>query len=218
MSKRRSHQGPEGSRAGRESSKTPASRHELDEQAELGNAAIQARMVTQELPGQSELSPSVQLAINHVDHALAALHLDPAEPARVERLVAILEGSNLAERDTLVDRLHAAETSRQVVDAALVRWFGSADHETRWAVDAALATVRAALDDQQVEPVDGAGSDAPWSILEGAGAQATALEGLATAPVAQAVVGFCRTLALAVMLDEEEEEEIDLDPAIGLDA
>ncbi|TVQ93849.1 MAG: hypothetical protein EA397_03605 [Deltaproteobacteria bacterium] len=215
MSKRRSQQGPEGGRP-QQVAKTAESQREADEQSELGNAAIQARLTTEEVAGTEPSAEAVQRAVSHLDHALAALHLDPADPAKIGRLVDLIERSNLSERDVLVDRLLAAETTRQVVDAALERWFGASDEATRWSVDGALAGARdALLQAAPPTPSQASGPEAAWELV--ASAADKGQPDRSSDGIGQAVVGFCRTLSLAVMLEEEEEEESDLDAGVELD-
>jgi len=199
LSKRRSTVGPETEGAKRASSASPPT-HEVDEQRELGNAVLQGRLETDELTSAETAAPRAALTL--VDHALAALHSAPADADRIARRVALLERSLLPERDALVDRLHASETARTVVDAALDRWFGAHDAETRWRVDAELLGARHALVGEIGPDPDGARQRSDVAGVVGPAAL-DALE--AAAP--PAVVGLCQTLALAVVLDEDEEEE-----------
>lgn len=228
MAKKRSQTGTETEGTSRVARSSEPAR-ERDEQSELGNAAIQARLTTEDSdPGATT---TVQAARALVQHALDALQLDPVQPARTQRLVALIEQSQLPDRDVLSDRLRAAETTRQVVDSALDRFVGGHDEAARWAVDARLAAVRDALDRgerstaRQAE-LDGEGQASPEhgaaALVERlAQADPTQAEhaGLsdAAAPSAAALAGLCRMLALTVLLDEEEEDEDWVEPDLQLD-
>ncbi len=196
MSKRRSHAGPdhEPRRAGPE---RPDRGVDVDEQQELGNATLQGRLGAPATASPDDAAPRAAAAL--VQHALAALHLEPADVGRLDRLTALVERSALRERDALVDRLHASETSRSMVDRALDRWFGGHDAESRWRADAALAATRDALAAELGGPVA-----APPEVAGAATAEAL---DVVRERGGEAIAGFCQTLALAVLLDEEEEEE-----------
>lgn len=229
MAKRRSQTGTEIEGTNRAVSSSEPAR-ERDEQSELGNAAIQARLTTEEsAPGATA---TVQAAQALVQHALDALQLDPAQPARTQHLVALIERSQLPDRDVLADRLRAAETSRQVVDSALDRFVGAHDEAARWAVDARLAAVREALDrgelpaalpsehggERQPSPEDGAAALVERLAQTDAAQGELAGPSDATAPSAAALSGLCRLLALTVLLDEEEDEDDDwVGPDLELD-
>jgi hypothetical protein len=166
----------------------------------LGHGAAQEVEVDNSLQQQQVESPidgggsAVAGGLQALDHAIALLQLDGSDPERLDRFVRIVEASELAERDAIVDRLQAAETVRGLVDATLTRWVGSSSEEARWSLDALLESVRGAL----VSREDPGGGDR-FEVLRDA---AVAVD----ADRAEAVVNLCRTLTLTVHLDEEEEE------------
>jgi hypothetical protein len=191
---------------------------DVDEQREIGNAALQGRVST---PGAAAASgPAPRGALALVAHGLACLHLPAADPARFERLSAIVERSDLQERDAVIDRLGASETVRALVDGALDRWFGGHDEATRWRVDAALIDVQGALAgasgagifgtlEQRADAGGAVGPDALDALSDAARDRAPDL--------AAALPGFCQSLALTVLLDEEEDEDDAIEPAFELD-
>lgn len=229
MAKQR--KGEKASDAGRESrSEQSGAESVITEQVVLGNAVLQGRMEGTEAPVIAD-RPGLELvagvASPLIERAIAALNLDATDPERLARRVEILENSRLSEKDALIDQLHGDEASRATRDALVERHFGAVDRDTVRAIDATLDAVRAALaqgapSDKgwadalgEVEVVDAEGSlDVRASGLIAAIADARASEaaqGAATDAVGRSTASLARSLALMILLDEEEDEEVIVD-------
>lgn len=198
----------------------------LQDQAALGNAVLQARMETGEATVEGAapgLEVVAAVAEPLVRRAIAALQLDATDAERLARRVEILERSHLPEKQALIDQLHSDETTRTTVEGLLTRHFGGAGPDTRDRVDAVLDSVRSALEQGQAtaegwrDPTgvvavgDSEGSlDTRAASLVASLAEARAPEAartLADQGVGVATSSLVRSLALMVLLDEEEEEE-----------
>jgi hypothetical protein len=225
MSKRRAQQGPghevesaRQSEAGRQAESTVDVDASMLEQAILGNAALASRLGETE-GGQAASGGLIEQARPLVVHAMAALQLDPADPERLARRVALLQASVLEERQRLIDKLTANEALQQAVDAALDAHAGGHDVETRWAVDATLTAVAHTLDGGSLD--DGVLHHSDGPILLGADVDVGGLiDAVAQerAPASSAAISaLCSALSLVARLEEDEEDEAWLDPAVGLD-
>lgn len=199
----------------------------LLDQSALGNAVLQARMEGQgpvSAPAGPGLDVVAAVAQPLVRRAMAALQLDAADASRLERRVEILSGSRLPERESLIDQLHGDESMRLTVQGLLEQHFGGHDASVRQAVDGVLASVDTALSGQETE---GAWTDAQGAVTLSEGATQGTLDaraaGLiadlaearapqagreaASAHVGTSTASLVRSLALMVLLDEEEDEE-----------
>lgn len=196
----------------------------LIEQGHLGNQAMQARIGGDQVTAGTK-ADVVDVARPLVERAQLALQVDPADPQKLARLTGILERSHLPNREELAAQITAVESMRRALDAALDEHFGGHDEEARWAVDAVLAAVGDALavgdlGDGTWHDIRGSIDLSP-AVQEGSvEARAEALIGdlatamapagaseRATGELGQAVSGVVRSLALALMLEEDEEEE-----------
>lgn len=210
---------------------TPGVDPALLDQAALGNAVLQARMegIAEVAGGESvpDLEVVASAAELLVSRGIQALQLDASDADALSRRVGILERSHLPEKEALIEQLRDDETARTTVDGLLDQHFGGHDAEARAAVDGVLDDVRQAL-------LDGVALGSRWTDARGslelsegtrsgsldarsqalitdlAGAHASEdAAGRATSEVGTATASLVRSLALMVLLDEEEEEELD---------
>jgi hypothetical protein len=189
----------------------------LSDEVALGNAAIQDRMGG-DVAGVSSPDRGVAgVAGPLVTRASLALHLDPSDPARLARLVELIQASHLPDRDHVVARLHAAEATRARVDAALSATFGAADPATRERAEHALSAVAASLANGSLDGSSWRDANGQIDLgLRGVGGSivdraAGWIEGIANARgpepgLGRATSDLCRAL-LALTFDEEEEED-----------
>lgn len=203
--------------AASEQARAPSSEHaELDE-LQLGNQAHQDRLSA----ADASLEVVRDAASPLVERAILALQLEPRDAGEVERFVEIVERSRLGEerRDVLVDRLQTDRAAAEGIRDAVQRWFQADGPDVRESVVGALDLVLDSL-------YDGAPAGAEWALADGARVQLTgeALQGslgsraeallrdvaahVAPAVDSVAVQGFCRDVQLALLWDEEEEEEL----------
>jgi hypothetical protein len=199
LSKGRRHRGPEREA---DAERRLDRGHETTEEVELGNAAHAA-----EVGGIVPLDAARDAALPLLDHARLALQLQADLRTSYDRLIQIVGGSDLEEAGWLSERLAAAAGGRAAVAEAVGRWFGEVPVA---AVDGALARVERALRDGAAEGAawvhGGARVDVPAAdTVHGA------VDQLVGAVGGGAVLGLVRQLHLAVLLDEEEEEEL-IDP------
>lgn len=201
--------------------------HAVD--AGLGNAALQAQLAG----GEVGLEVVRDVAFPMVERAILALQLEPRGEA-TDRFVEIIERSHLSDerRALLTDRLQTDEAAAMGVRDAVERWFGADGPEVRDAVIDALDAVWQGLE-------QGIGDQATGQWRFG-GAEVGLSEGAISGPVAaraeslvadlaatlgaaalaahvggragESVRGFCRDVLLALVWDEEEEEEEGLEP------
>ncbi len=191
-----------------------------------GNAAVQDQISGRAADGAVGLDVVRETAAPMLDRAALALQLFPRERTQVERFAGILEKSNLPDdrKAALIERLRSDEAAANGVAEVVARHFGADGDEVRGAIVDGLDTLGRSLAD------GGPGSEhSSWQVgdreialsaaaLEGAvSTRAEALlsdladsllAGLAaTRSPGEAVVGLCRDLNLALLWDEEEEEE-----------
>ena len=189
----------------------------------LGNAALQDQLAG--VDAQAGLDVVRDVAFPMVERALLALQLEP-RGSEVDRFVEIVERSHLSEerRALLADRLRTDEAAALGVRDAMERWFGSDAPEVRDAVSDMLDAVWRGLENGfadeagarwQIDDHEIALSEAAISGPVAARAEAMVADlaqTLATGAMAgeragEAVRGFCRDVLLALVWDEEEEEE-----------
>ncbi|MFT4628171.1 MAG: hypothetical protein ACI8PZ_006866 [Myxococcota bacterium] len=190
----------------------------LGREGALGNEAVQRGIEGPEAAAAPGVDVVRDVAAPGVAHTLVALELRPMAPQRLERLLAILAGSALDEgrRAELVDRLEADQQTASVVGQALAAAFGEADGDAvrERAVDVLMVVADA---------LSSGSPDGPsWRTPQGTvdvpevgslRARADALVaglvdslGDAAGVKGEAVATMCRTVQLAVLLEEEEEE------------
>jgi len=186
------------------------------DQLALGNAALQHRMGAGEVAALGPAEALVpDLATPLVFRAMLALQLDSADPERLDRLVHFLQQSNLPDRQALVERLVAAETTRAMVDASLDHAFGAHDGATRDRADGTLAAVLESLAsgtldgstwrdrtgevDIGVDDTQGSGTDRAMAWIERLAEHREPGSGAAARD-------FCRSIATSLLLDEDEDD------------
>lgn len=191
----------------------------VPEQDALGNLGFQARIDGDGQDAQPGLDVVRDVAFPMVERAILALELTPPDSSRMDRFVEILEASHLPDdrKQLLVDKLQTDRAAAHGIEQAVERWFGTDGPDVRASVSGALDAVWAALE-------NGTGAGSEWqvgdravSLSEGAvdgsvADRAEALvsdlaDGFATQVSGPSVRGFCRDVYLAIVFDEEEEEE-----------
>ena len=148
-------------------------------------------------------------ALDLLDHARWALEV--TAPVDTDRWVRVLGASHLpAERIAgLVGRLEDRQWAAAEVDRVVAGWSGAAGPEAREALGAALSAARAAV-------VDGAPAGDGWQAGErrwdaagvDANSRAEALIAAIGGSDGGALVAACRTLALSISFEEDEEESL----------
>jgi hypothetical protein len=150
-------------------------------------------------------------------HAQAALELRPTPQDKLDRLMDIVQRSGLDEgrRIEMSDRLRSGQEAAFSVGRALSNTFGVEDSpEARDHVADLLVGISGALQSGTAEGdswlAGGAGVEVPseGSLRERADRLLVGLTESVSAGSGQgeAVAALCRTVQLAVLLDEEEEE------------
>jgi hypothetical protein len=169
------------------------------------------------------------VALPMVDRGALALQLSPPDPAKIDRLVDIVERSALPldRKHELTSQLRNDEALSKGVQDAMLQWFNTDSQAFRGHLSDSLDAIAFGLGGGSVDATgkgwalpDGTVVGLSTSSLDGpVTGRAEALLGdlsghLATGPVAEqvgsdgaAIRGFCRHLYLAVFFDEEEEEE-----------
>jgi hypothetical protein len=202
------------------------SEREIVPESAVGNAALQDRLAGGDV---ADLGRVREVASPLVERAVLALQLVPRGSEQVQRFVDILARSHLPDerKELLSDRLRTDEAIALGVHEAIERWFSADTPEFRGALVEALDRVGSALQHGSGDTAAGKWRDdvrdVPLSggVLTGAMAgRAEALIadlaiGLIEGPVAEgakggvgaAVRGFCSDVLLALVWDEEEEEE-----------
>ena len=175
----------------------------LAEQGILGNAALQARLDGHELSG-AEVAPHDQAlaqAVHLVEQALVALQLHARPAPELARLLEVVERSGLsAERkEAIATRLSDDQEAALAAERLVGEHLGALDAEQRSAWVERLVQLTDQLRGATVAPeglsVEGA---AEW-----VGAQ---VDAAALGADAEAVATLCRSIALWVHFDEDEEE------------
>lgn len=213
-------------------SHAPATRAPSEQQEEasgeldFGNQAAQ-----EQLGGPVQVEPvSLDVvrdaAIPMVERAILALQITPRREAQVARFVEILQRSRLPEerKALLQDHLLTDQTAAQGIRDAVERWFAVDSEATRDALVGALDSV--------IDALAGHAGDGGWVLPDGrtlslgdealTGSLSSRAEALVSELVEElgpggldgaghgvgaAVRGFCRDVQLALLWDEEEEEE-----------
>ena len=192
--------------------------HERTREPTLGNQATQSGLDAPAAEGHTPgLDVVRDVALPGLVHTQVALELRPMPAERLERLVEIVERSALegGRRADMAERLRASQDTAVSVGRAVGRAFGVEDSaEVRSRATELLASVVSALE-------SGSGEGATWSVGEhrvdvpetgslreradalvcGLGDAVSGREG-----EGRALASLCRSVQLAVLLDEEEEE------------
>lgn len=191
-----------------------------DAQESLGNAALLAGMSGSMEASSVELDPADH-ALPLVGRAVLALQLIPRDAEQVDRFVTILGGSRLPEdrKSVLIERLSRDQRAAVTIHRALTEAFGRDDAALRETIGGALDRVWEELQGGRME--DGRFVDASGVTLAelAPGDVVDALIGQLVAKVVggvwladdggSRVVSVCRSIALALAFDEEEEDEAD---------
>ena len=200
MSKGRRSQGPQ---------KVAPSRTTSTEQAVeagVGNAAQAEELDGRHIP----VDAAGDAAKPVVEHARLALEVRYEGQTPMARLIALLEASDLPTDSSswLAERLKSTRATEALVAKAVTTWFGEDGAERAEQALAGVASVLAAGQATEMGWVSAAGAvpiaqgqtirEAVDHLLLGLGAE----DG-------PAIVGFCRQLHLAVMFDDDEDEELD---------
>lgn len=163
----------------------------------------------------------IDTALPIVSRATLALEVEPPQHGH-GRLVEILRASGLERRDLLIDKIRADEAIVQGVSDVLVRVFGPEGPQSREAVAAALSRVERALasgnEEGGIFRSELGAVVLTASAMEGSvGSRAEALIaelGTALSDISapdrtpgEALLAVCLGLQLALLWDEDEEEE-----------
>ena len=183
--------------------------------AEVGNQAAQHVLESPETPG---LDVVRDVALPGIKHAQVALELRAMPQDALDRLVGIVERSGLDEvrRVEMADRIRSGQEAAFSVGRALSSTFGVEDSpEARDQVVDLLHGISGALQSGTAEGdswmAGGACVEVPLegSLRERADRLLIGLTEVVSPGSGQgeSVAALCRTVQLAVILDEEEEEE-----------
>lgn len=185
---------------------------DLDEQSLLGNQAVFSRIHGGDDDGDP-VSVARDLAIPMIDRGGLALQFEGVGDGPLARFRSILEASQLdrVARDSVLGRLDTREAVARDVSEAVRAVFGEDTDDLRDRVARDLDRVFDAL--KVGESVDGALelSDGTRVELTGEGNRVQSLVtgvGDAVASVSGAqILAFCQRVHLALMLDEDEDED-----------
>ncbi len=209
---------------GERSSQQPDVDASMVEAASLGNAALLAGMGAgaEEVFGV-ELDVR-DLAMPKVGRAVLAMEMLPRPTAQTDRMLAIIEGSNLSgeRKDLLTDRLERDIDAASDISAAIERAFGEDTAAVRGELISALEAVWSGLQAGSMNEGTWQSADGAQHTIEGesAGDRADALIAVLAgeritgdlasgdkAASGKALTSLVNAVSLALMMDEEEEEE-----------
>lgn len=204
---------------------------EVDSQERGNQAAFEWLSTGERAPAPAPLDIVREAACPLVERAILALQIEPRSDGDVARFVEIVKGSALPEeqRALLVDRLVTDQAAAQGIVDAFQRWFAEDSPDLRAHVVGTLDGVMAGLQ-------EGTERDAAWALPDGrlvSLGEATRDEGVSARAdtlvralaeqcsppelgerlslqgrsTGDAIGGFCRDVQLALLWDDEEEEE-----------
>jgi hypothetical protein len=179
----------------------------LTHESTESNAVVGERIAGAPDAGWAEVRDT---ALPVVERAMLALQIPFREPAQVGRFVEIIEKSHLSDdrKAEVIDRLRSDDLAARGVSDALQRWFGNDNEAVRGEALDALGRVYRTL---QGGDVVEAGEGTLGARSEAAIAAVAAREASGASPpgpeAGGAVRNFCRDVQLALLWDEEEDED-----------